>query len=141
MNFLALICIIVSVVSFGHSTKIDRLNAWNIDSRVQTFKIEQIAREVLIECLNTGEQAKALRPKINTSLKNLINSKILNMYFIRQSLSKCVPFLEKLKQDEEAKKMEQLKKIQEEKENQIYRKFLANRIKSTILKDFITMRY
>lgn len=141
MNFLVFYCIIVSVVSLGHSTKIDRLNGWNIDSRVQTFKIEQIAREVLIECLNTEEQAKALRPKINTPLKNLINSKILNMYFIRQSLSKCVPFLKKLKQDEEAKKMEQLKKIQEEKENHIYRKFLANRIKSTILKDFITMRY
>jgi len=142
MNAFFLTCVIMGVYSV-YSANIDRLSGWNWNPRISDLTSLQIDRELLIECLKFGEQIKELKPKMNglKNVKSLINSGILNIYFFRKSLSKCAPFLKKLKHEEEEKKMEHLKKIKEEKENQIYRKFLADRTKSTILKDFLTMRY
>ena len=45
--------------------------------------------------------------------------------------------IEWLKEAEKEKKM----KIKEENEDKIYRQYLANRIQSSIVRDFLTMRY
>ena len=39
------------------------------------------------------------------------------------------------------KKLEELRTVQQEYENQIYRDHLANKVRSSILKDFLTTRY
>ncbi len=46
-----------------------------------------------------------------------------------------------VKREAEIKEKLRLIKIREEKEAEIYRKYLANRVQSSVSRDFLTMRY
>ena len=80
----------------------------------------------MISIDSAGEFARSRRV-LNTFRKNYHNS------------SKLRVLLEKAKQEE--KKLEDLRQIQDEYSAYIYRKYLAYKVASSVLQDFITLRY
>jgi hypothetical protein len=141
MNSCLFICAMLLGICLTHSLSVEAAGFWSWNPRVNGLGV-QVDQELFVECLKFGELIKEWKAKNNGNIvKNLINSKVLNVYIYRKNLNKCAPLIEKQKLNEEKKKEEDLKKSREERESQIFRSHLANRIKSTILKDFITMRY
>ena len=141
MNSCLFTCAMLLGICWACSLRVEAAGFWSWNPRVNGLSV-QIDQELFLECLRFGELIKEWKAKTSGNVvKNLINSKVLNVYIYRKNLNKCAPLIEKQKLNEEKKKEEDLRKIREEKESQIIRSHLANRIKSTILKDFITMRY